>query len=111
MADQRTTATKRSAAAKKAAATRQELAKTGYAERAVLIPLGAVLTARDVAMATVEGAEKGLAAHLERFEHRGRTERTRVERELRARRQEVATRAGAVTTRVESLVQRLANVG
>ena len=106
MADQRTTATKRSTAAKKAAATRSrnEAARTGYAERAVLVPLGAVLTARDVAVATAA-----------RFEDRGRTERTRV-----------AARADLLTARVENLVQtgitrgtqvattvqkRLANVG
>src|SRR5512133_3900248 len=101
--NQAAAARKRSAAARKAAATRAELAKTPvdraqeYAERAVLVPAGALFVARDNAVATVEGlregvtsrekAEKELAAtrkrvqaDIKRFERRGRTERNRVER-------------------------------
>jgi hypothetical protein len=105
-------ARKRSTAARKAAETRAELAKTPvdraqeYAERAMLIPFGAVLTARDRAIATVEElaaslstrekAEKELAARrkrleadLKRFERRGRTERNRVERQVKKTRTRV----------------------
>jgi hypothetical protein len=98
----------RSTAAKKAAETRHELAKTPvdvaqeYAERALLIPFGAVLMARDKAVTTVEelanslsnrekaekeliARRKRLEAELKRFERRGRTERNRVERLLKRR--------------------------
>ena len=92
--NQAAAARKRSTAAKKAAATRAELAKTPvdraqeYAERAVLVPVGALLVARDNVAATVEGlretvtsrekAEKELVARrkrlqadIKRFERRG----------------------------------------
>ncbi|TMK97499.1 MAG: hypothetical protein E6G41_18045, partial [Actinobacteria bacterium] len=105
-------ARKRSAAAKKAAATRAEAQKTPvdyateYAEKAVLIPLGAGLVARDRVVETVgdlselytsrEKAEKELKARqrrleteLRRFERRGRTARNRFEREVRKNRTKV----------------------
>jgi hypothetical protein len=117
-------ARKRSTAARKAAETRAELAKTPvdraqeYAERAFLIPVGAVFTARDKAVATVEElaasfatrekAEKELAARrkrleadLKRFERRGRTERNRVERQVKKTRTRVERELRQRRNRVE----------
>ncbi|MEA2252590.1 MAG: hypothetical protein QOG70_2832 [Solirubrobacteraceae bacterium] len=57
-------ARKRSTAAKKAAETRRELARTPvdraqeYVERAVLVPVGAAFVARDTLVATVDGVRK-----------------------------------------------------
>ena len=120
----------RSTAAKKAAETRAELAKTPvdraqeYAERAVLVPVGALLVARDSVVARPSSAarQRDLARQgregagtpaasacrpsIKRFERRGRTERnrverqvkkarTRVERELRQRRAPRRARASA----------------
>jgi len=127
----KTAATKRSTTAKKAAATRQRKAAqaaapaapktpvervTEYAEKAVLVPVGAALVARDTLVSSVEEivttytsrdkAEKDLKArqrkldaNLRKFERRGTTARnravrevkraqTKVERELRQRRNE-----------------------
>src|SRR6266511_3418156 len=119
-----TAARKRSTAAKKAAETRRELAKTPvdrvqeYAERVVLIPVGAALVARDSVIATVEElrtslasreqAEKELATRrkrlesdLKRFERRGRTERNRVERRVKKARTRVERELRQRRTRVE----------
>lgn len=112
-ATRRRNAARRSAAAKQAAATRALATRTPldqaqeYAERAILIPVGAALTARDRLVETVgeivEGyssrasAQRKLETNLRRFERRGATARnqlqrdvkktrTRVERELRQRR-------------------------
>src|SRR5437773_8358815 len=58
--NQAASARKRSAAARKAAETRQELAKTPvervaeYAEKAVLVPVGAARIARDTVTSTVQ---------------------------------------------------------
>jgi hypothetical protein len=60
-----------------------------YAERAVLIPVGAALTARDRVVSTVNGAisvystPSKAQAQLRRFERRGATARNRLEREVR----------------------------
>jgi hypothetical protein len=117
-------ARKRSTAAKKAAETRRELEKTSvdrvqeYAERAVLIPVGAALIARDSVVSTVdelrtsfatrEQAEKELAARrkrlesdLKRFERRGRTERNRLERQAKKARTRVERQLRQRRTRVE----------
>jgi hypothetical protein len=117
-------ARKRTTAARKTAETRAELTKTPvdraqeYAERAVLIPVGAVLTARDKAIATVEElaksvstrekAEKELAARrkrveadLRRFERRGRSERNRVERRVKKTRTRVERELRQRRNRVE----------
>jgi hypothetical protein len=131
-------ARKRSTAAKKAAETRRELQRTpveryvDFAGRAVTIPVGAALVARDnvVALAgrydTLDKVERELRAQrgrieteLRRFERRGTTARDRFERELAARRERVegdlrtlrsarrdaAAQAGLVSSRVENLVQ------
>jgi hypothetical protein len=60
-----------------------------YAERAVLIPVGAALTARDRVVSNVNGAIATYStpakaqAQLRRFERRGATARNRLEREVR----------------------------
>jgi hypothetical protein len=60
-----------------------------YAERAVLIPVGAALTARDRVVSSVNGAISRYStpskaqAQLRRFERRGATARNRLEREVR----------------------------
>jgi hypothetical protein len=60
-----------------------------YAERAVLIPVGAALTARDRVISTVNGTISTYStpsraqAQLRRFERRGATARNRLEREVR----------------------------
>lgn len=112
-ATRRRNAARRSAAAKQAAATRALANRTPldqaqeYAERAILIPVGAALTARDRVIETVgeivdsygtrASAQRKIETNLRRFERRGTTARnqlqrdvkktrTRVERELRQRR-------------------------
>jgi hypothetical protein len=60
-----------------------------YAERAVLIPVGAALIARDRVLASVNdtissyGSTSKAQAQLRRFERRGATARNRIEREVR----------------------------
>ena len=112
-ATRRRNAARRSAAAKQAAATRALANRTPldqaqeYAERAILIPVGAALTARDRVVESVgeivesygtrASAQRKIETNLRRFERRGTTARnqlqrdvkktrTRVERELRQRR-------------------------
>jgi hypothetical protein len=94
-ANQAATARRRSAAARKAAETRRELAKTPvdrvaeYAEKAILVPVGAALIARDNVVSTVDGLRTSYSSteraqrELRRFERRGSTARTRLEREVR----------------------------
>lgn len=93
-----------------------------YAERAVLIPVGAALIARERVVSSVSDAIASYSTptkaqiQLRKFEHRGsaartrlerevRKTRTRVERELRQRRRELDRRRGrlakGVTSRVE----------
>jgi hypothetical protein len=60
-----------------------------YAERAVLIPVGAALIARERVFSSVNGtlstysSSSKTQAQLRRFERRGSTARRRVEREIR----------------------------
>src|SRR5438105_9705628 len=60
-----------------------------YAERAVLIPVGVALTARDRVLSTVTdtlstySSPSKAQAQLRRFERRGATARNRLEREVR----------------------------
>ena len=130
-ATRRANAQRRSAAAKRAAATRhinEANVKSpvqqvqDIAERAVLVPVGAALVARDQVVETVanaakpyrnrESAQRQLERELKRFEHRGSTARnraerqikrtrTRVERELRQRRGSVQRVLKRNRTRVE----------
>jgi len=125
-------ARKRSTAARKAAETRRELARgpaERYAGRAVTIPVGAALVARDNVVATVGGIatkyssrdkvqrelrdrRRRVETELRRFERRGEGARARVARDLRTLRGNVVTtrgdvgaQAGLVGARVEHLVQ------
>jgi hypothetical protein len=77
-------------------ATRETAAVVGtYAERAVLIPVGAALTARDKVVSGVSdtistySTSTKAQAQMRRFERRGATARNRLERELRQRRREI----------------------
>jgi seryl-tRNA synthetase len=60
-----------------------------YAERALLIPVGAALVARDKVVSTVSdtistySSSTKTQAQLRRFERRGATARNRLEREVR----------------------------
>jgi hypothetical protein len=117
-------ARKRSTAAKKAAATRAQANRTPvdyvteYAEKAVLVPLGASLVARDRVIDTVtdlrdtystrEKAERDLKARqrrletdIRKFERRGTTARNRFEREVRKTRTRVERTLRQRRTRLE----------
>ncbi|HTB71326.1 MAG TPA: hypothetical protein VK707_10120 [Solirubrobacteraceae bacterium] len=79
-----------SAARQAQTATRETAGVFGdYAERAVLIPVGVALTARDKLVATVNDTISSYSstskaqAQLRRFERRGATARNRLEREVR----------------------------
>ena len=97
----------------------------GFPERAVLIPLGAALIARDQLVASVNDAissysspakaQSQLNTQLNKFERRGitarnrlerevRKTRTRVERELRQRRRDGSDLANRLQERVLNLV-------
>lgn len=83
-----------------------------YAERAVLIPVGAALIAREQVLARVNGAIDNYStpskanAQLRKFERRGNTARSRVEREIRKTRVRVEREARLTRTRVEREVRR-----
>jgi hypothetical protein len=114
---------KRATGAKRPAATRNTTSTTrsSYAERALLIPVGAALTARDRVVSSVNdtltsySSPSRAQAQLRKFERRGATARKRlerevrkartsVERELRKRRQESAEFADRFQERIQSLV-------
>ena len=148
MADSTTAATpkKRAPARRKPAAkTRADASKTAarststrpttrteraqqLAERAVLIPVGAALEARDRVAGTVEGlvtttrSRSALEQQLRRFERRGGSARTQLERRTRtARRGFARQRTQArknldlnvenLTTRMEKVVQNSVDAG
>lgn len=94
---------------------------TGYAERAVLIPVGAALIARERVVSGVNDAISNYTSRsraqsqLRKFERRGitarnrlerevRKTRTRVERELRQRRRDSTELASRLQERVLNLV-------
>ena len=125
-------AAKRTAARAKSTASSARTTQTraarnapGYAERAVLIPVGAALIAREKVVESVNDtlstysnpakAQSKLNSQLNRFERRGitarnrlerevRKTRTRVERELRQRRRDGAEFVEGLQERVSSLV-------
>lgn len=79
-----------SAARQAQTATRETTGVFGdYAERALLIPVGAALTAREKVVSTVNDTFSNYSstskaqAQLRRFERRGATARNRLEREVR----------------------------
>lgn len=132
-ADVKSTAARaETSAAKKAAKAKAETKSTvskaaEYAEKAVFVPVGATLVARDVVMETVDelrakyNTRTKAENQLRRFERRGSTAvkgierdakktRTRVERELRKMRKDIRSapvvkNAELVTARVENAVQ------
>ena len=87
------------------------------AERAVLVPVGAGLLARDNLVSTVKGlagkyrTRTGLERELKRYERRGATARNRFERDVRRARtrveREVRQRRGLVESAVRQNRQRL----
>jgi len=113
---------KTAASAKRTSARGSETSTTSaYAERAVLIPVGAALIARDRVVSSVNdtlttySSPSKTQAQLRKFERRGSTARKRlerevrkartsVERELRRRRQHSADLADRVQERIQSLV-------
>jgi hypothetical protein len=120
----------RAKAARKAAATKTTAPRrvettqakvSDYAERAVLIPVGAALIARDRVVSgvndtiTTYSSTSKTQAQLRKFERRGNTARKRlerevrkartsVERELRKRRQDSADLADRLQGHIQSLV-------
>jgi hypothetical protein len=93
-----------------------------YAERAVLIPVGAALIARDRVVSTVNDVISSYSSttraqtQLRKFERRGNTARnrlerevrktrTRVERELRQRRRELDKQRASVTKNLSTQVE------
>lgn len=115
--NQAATARRRTAAAKQAAATRAELTKTPvdraveYAEKAVLVPVGAVLIARDNVVSTVEELRASYSTpekaqrELRRFERRGSTARNRFEREVRKTRTRVERELRQRRNRTERVIK------
>jgi hypothetical protein len=104
--------TARSGAANSHSTTTGDGSLGSYAERALLIPVGAALIARERVAAGVGDAianynsSAKVNAQLRRFERRGSTARKRVERELRKTRVRVEREVRQTRTRVEREVKR-----
>jgi|SRR5947209_506275 len=89
----RRTATSRRASSRSTTTSTQPRTTAGqvqlYAERAVLVPVGASLVARDTLVATVAGlvgkysTRSAVERELKRYERRGASARNRVERQMR----------------------------
>ena len=112
-----------SAAQQAQTATRETVGVFGdYAERAVLIPVGVALTARDKLVSSVNdtistySSTTKAQAQLRRFERRGATARNRlerevrkarvrVERELRQRRREIEKTGSDIEKRRETVAK------
>jgi len=112
-----------SAAQQAQTATRETVGVFGdYAERAVLIPVGVALTARDKLVSSVNdtistySSTTKAQAQLRRFERRGATARNRlerevrkarvrVERELRQRRREIEKTVSDIEKRRETVAK------
>jgi hypothetical protein len=83
-----------------------------YAERAVLIPVGAALIAREQVLARVNdtigsySSPSKANAQLRKFERRGNTARNRLEREVRKTRVRVEREVRQTRGRVEREVRR-----
>src|SRR5205823_813480 len=84
----------------------------GYATRAVLVPVGAALEARDRVVELARGyrtpelAQRRIERDLKRFERRGTTARNRVERELKRTRTRVERELRQRRNRVQRVVRR-----
>jgi hypothetical protein len=119
----RATHTAESAVRQSETATRETAAVFGdYAERAVLIPVGAALIAREKVLSSVADTFSAYStgskaqAQLRRFERRGATARrrlerevrkarVRVERELRQRRREIENTVSEIDGRREAIAK------
>ncbi|HEY2140715.1 MAG TPA: hypothetical protein VGG98_01495 [Solirubrobacteraceae bacterium] len=117
-----------SAARQAETATRETAGVFGdYAERAVLIPVGAALVARERVLSTVNetissySSTSKAQAQLRRFERRGTTARNRVEREirkarvrvereLRQRRRELEKTVGELEDRRDAVAKNVAEL-
>ncbi len=81
------------------------------AERAVLVPVGASLLARDNLVSTVKGlatkyrTRTGVERELKRYERRGATARNRIERQVRRTRTKVERDLRQRRSRVERTVR------
>ena len=88
-----------------------------YAERAVLVPVGAALVARDSVVDAVDdlrgrySTRAKLERELNRFERRGVTARNRVERELRKTRTRAERELRQRRTRLEREVRNVRREG
>jgi hypothetical protein len=108
----RSTASNASASTKRSAQAVKTGTVTSYAERAVLIPVGAALIAREQVVARVNdtigtfGTPAKANAQLRKFERRGNTARNRLEREVRKTRVRVEREVRQTRTRVEREVRR-----
>lgn len=106
------TASNASASTKRSAQAVKTGTVTSYAERAVLIPVGAALIAREQVVARVNDTIDTFAtpakanAQLRKFERRGNTARNRLEREVRKTRVRVEREVRQTRTRVEREVRR-----
>jgi hypothetical protein len=111
-APSRSTASNASASTKRSAQAVKTGTVTSYAERAVLIPVGAALIAREQVVARVNdtigtfGTPAKANAQLRKFERRGNTARNRLEREVRKTRVRVEREVRQTRTRVEREVRR-----
>jgi hypothetical protein len=82
------------------------------AERAVLIPVGATLIARDNVVETIkpyvkrDTAQREVTKSLKRYERRGTTARNKLERQLKRTRTQLERNLRQRRNRVESLVKR-----
>jgi hypothetical protein len=122
-AAKRTAARAKTAASAPRASTQTRTARpsAGYAERAVLIPVGAALIARDRVVSSVNdvisiySSPTKTQTQLRKFERRGATARnrlerevrktrTRIERELRQRRRDSSELVDRLQERVTNLV-------
>ncbi|HSZ13727.1 MAG TPA: hypothetical protein VK790_06805 [Solirubrobacteraceae bacterium] len=103
----------KAAPAKRASTRGATQAKATHAERAVLIPVGAALIARERVVSTVSdtistyGSTTKTQAQLRRFERRGVTARSRLEREVRKARVRVERQLRQRRRTIESTVSEL----
>ncbi len=104
----RTTATGSNASAKSSTQAVKNDTLGSYAERAVLIPVGAALIARERVVSTIDSysSPSKANAQLRKFERRGNTARSRVEREIRKTRVRVEREVRQTRGRVEREVTR-----
>ena len=107
-----------SAAQQAQTATRETVGVFGdYAERAVLIPVGVALTARDKLVTSVNdtistySSTSKAQAQLRRFERRGATARNRLEREVRKARVRVERELRQRRREIEKTVSELEDNG